>query len=208
MRARPALLVVLLTSILVGCATPKPPRIDTNISKGWEFSDDQIDWQKIDLPHTWNAKDGQDGGNNYRRGPGWYRKSLKIDKRDAGKSFFLRFEGAATVAEVYVNSERVGEHRGNFAAFCFDVTRFVKIGEENDITVRVDNTKREDIPPLSGDFTIFGGLHRDVHWLALDPLSITPLDDASPGVYLKQTHVDQSAASVLVTTKLRNDHGQ
>src|SRR5437879_10911912 len=83
---------------------------------------DDSSWQTVNLPHTWNNLDGQDGGNDYHRGPGWYRRKLSIKSGDAGKSFFLRFDGAATAADVFVNGKPAGVHHGNFGAFCFDIT--------------------------------------------------------------------------------------
>ena len=163
---------------------------------------DDSKWQRVHLPHTWNALDGQDGGNNYYRGPGWYRRRLHVDTGDLRKSIFLHFDGAALVTDVYVNGLSAGQHRGGFGAFCFEVTNLLHPGT-NVIAVRVDNTHVDDVPPLSGDFTVFGGLYRDVHLLKLNPLSISPTDDASPGVYLRQTHVTRDKADIDVFTKLR-----
>jgi beta-galactosidase len=204
----------LLALLLVGCASPR----DAKINDGWKFVRhdvagasatklDDSNWQNVSLRHTWNAKDGQDGGNDYYRGPGWYRRKLSVSSGDLKKRVFLRFEGAATVTQVFVNGKVAGEHGGNFAAFCFEITPLLHAGKDNVIAVRVDNAHSDDIPPFSGDFTIFGGIYRDVHLLVLDPLHITPLDDASPGVYLKQSRVDDSSAEVQVTTKVRNDSG-
>ena len=80
------------------------------------------------------------------------------------------------------------------------------VGADNLLAVRVDNSKCADVPPLSGDFTAFGGLYRDVHLLSLAPLSISPLDDASPGVYLKPVKHDSASAMVDAVLKLRNGY--
>ncbi|MDQ2731540.1 MAG: glycoside hydrolase family 2 protein [Armatimonadota bacterium] len=168
------------------------------------FQDNQ--WQTISLPHTWNNLDGEDGGNNYYRGPGWYRRNLTIDAALAAKSLFLKFDGAATVADVWVNGQVVGEHKGNFGAFCYDITPLVHTGADNVIAVKVNNAYNPDVPPRSGDFTISGGLYRDVHLLALDRLSVTPLDYASPGVFIKQSHVTDEGADLEITTELRNSN--
>ena len=205
---------VVIALLAGGCAV-QPPRVDKNIDQDWRFirqdvagaralEFDDSAWQSINLPHTWNNLDGQDGGNDYYRGPAWYRRKLAIKSSDAGKSFFLRFDGAATATDVFVNGKPGGVHHGNFGAFCFDITDLVRPGKENVLAVRVDNSHSEDIPPLSGDFTIFGGLYRDVHLLVLDPVSVSPLDDASSGVYLKQVLVDDASAELEVTAKLRN----
>jgi len=102
--------------------------------------------------------------------------AVTLSDSDLKRSVFLRFDGASTVAEVFVNGKRAGEHRGGFGAFCFDVTEHVHRGE-NVVAVRVNNAKREDVTPLSGDFTIFGGIYRDVHLLTLSPLSVSPVDE-------------------------------
>jgi beta-galactosidase len=164
---------------------------------------DDSAWQQIALPHTWNNLDGQDGGNDYYRGPAWYRRHLQIT---GGQRYFLRFEGASLKSEVFVNGNSVGTHDNGFGAFCFEITKQVNPGD-NVVAVRVDNTHFPDVPPLAGDFTIFGGIYRDAHLLSLHNLCISPIDDASPGVYLKQSKVTDDLAEIQVTTKLLNGAG-
>jgi beta-galactosidase len=220
------LLLALVLSCACGCSSTfkagresRSPRHELDLNRGWKFcagdvaagageSVDDAAWAAVDLPHTWNAFDGQDGGGDYHRGPAWYRRRLAVPAAWKGKSLFLRFGAAATVADVYVNGRRAGSHRGNFAAFCFDVTDLLRAGDGNLIAVRVDNSKVDDIAPLSGDFTIFGGLYRDARLLVLDPLHVSPVDDASSGVYLEQDRVTASSADVVVTTKLRSARAQ
>ena len=191
------------------------PRLDIGIGGEWKFvrqdvagaaavDFDDSAWQLVNLPHTWNNMDAQDGGNDYYRGVGWYRRHLVVDAQHAGKSLFLKFDGAATAAEVFVNGDLVGAHKGNFAAFCFDATPVLQVGKDNVIAVKVNNAKNNDLVPLGGDFPIFGGLYRDVHLLVLNKLSVTPLDYASAGVYIKQARVTSDAAELEITTKLRN----
>jgi beta-galactosidase len=187
----------------------------SNINREWKYQKgdvpgadaelfDDSSWSNIDLPHTWNNLDGQDGGGNYYRGMGWYRKSLHVSKRHEGKSIYLKFDGANIVTDLYVNGIHVGQHRGGFAAFCFDVTSHIRFGESNLIAVRVNNASNPSVAPLSADFTFFGGIYRDVHLLVTDKLSVTPLDYASPGLYLKQTNVTKERAEVEILTKVRN----
>lgn len=194
---------------------PATHRIDLKIDDGWRFiRSDAADaeqpafvdttWTSVNLPHTWNNIDGQDGGNNYHRGPGWYRKHLSLDKSYTGRELFLKFDGAFSVADVWVNGHRLGEHRGGFAAFVFDATPFLKIGADNLIAVKVNNAYDPYVPPLSADFTFFGGLYRDVHLLATDRLQVSPLDYGSPGVYLKTTDVSADAAKLEVTAVISN----
>ncbi len=198
--------------LAVGCSNGSPRTIK-NLNRDWAFirqnvegasevSFDDSKWQRVNVPHTWNAQDGRDGGNDYYRGPGWYRRHLDISESQLNKSLFLRFDGAALVADVFVNGQAAGQHRGGFGAFCFDVSQMLKRGD-NVIAVRVDNAKRDDVTPISGDFTIHGGIYRDVNLLILNPTSISPMDDASCGIYLKQVQVSDERATVEVTTKLR-----
>ena len=220
MRAAPAATRMMLCLALAwagSMAAAAEPGRDLLLSDGWRFirqdvgaaptpDFDDSQWQQVTLPHTWNARDAQDGGSNYERGASWYRRRLSVDADEhrLGKRFFLRFEGAATVANVYVNGTPVGEHRGSFTAFCFDITEQLKPGDGNIVAVRVDNSHFADIAPLSGDFSIWGGLYRDVHLLVREPLHISPIDDGSCGVYLRQWRVRPEMARVEVGVVLRN----
>ncbi|HMD59947.1 MAG TPA: glycoside hydrolase family 2 TIM barrel-domain containing protein, partial [Opitutaceae bacterium] len=170
-----------------------------------EAAFDDVGWERVDLPHTWNALDGQDGGNDYRRGPGWYRRHLAVDAALEGKRLYLQFDGACLMADVYVNGVHLGNHKGGFARFRFDATAALRAGADNVIAVRVDNG-RLGIPPTSADFTFFGGLYRDVSLLATDPVQISALDHGSPGVFLEQSRVTPDTATVLVRAELEN-HG-
>src|ERR1017187_7729576 len=164
---------------------------------------DDRSWQPVDLPHTWNAFDGQDGGNDYRRGPGWYRRHLAIDASLAGKRLYLQFDGACLMADVYVNGVHLGNHKGGFARFRFDATASLRAGADNVIAVRVDNGKL-GFPPTSADFTFFGGLYRDVSLLATDPVQVSAMDQGSPGVFVEQGLVTADKATVNVRAELEN----
>jgi beta-galactosidase len=198
---------------------PASNRVDLNLNSDWKFyradvagaqdiKFDDADWAAINLPHTWNNMDGQDGGNNYYRGIGWYRKHYIIEGTYSGKSIYLKFEGANSVADVYINGARIGQHKGGYSAFCFDITSQVKIGADNVIAVKVNNAYDADIPPLSADFTFFGGIYRAVHLLVTDKLCVTPLDYASPGIYLKPTKVSAASADLQITAKIKNNYDQ
>ncbi|HTO93854.1 MAG TPA: glycoside hydrolase family 2 TIM barrel-domain containing protein, partial [Bacteroidota bacterium] len=198
-------------------------RIDTSIDAGWKFtrSDppagfpgglpgaaspayDDSRWEDVSLPHTWNALDGQDGGNDYYRGAGWYRTRVPVGADLKGWRVYLRFGGASSAATVYVNGVRAGEHRGAFGAFCMDVTPCVQFGASNLIAVRVSNARDTTLPPLSGDFTVFGGLYRSVHMIVRHPFSISPLDRGSAGVYVRQLSLTPEFARLAVDAVVRN----
>src|SRR5690348_13640762 len=162
-------LMMALSAESFAASTFTPPasrRVDVLLNEGWRFIRSEVEgaqqsafddakWESINLPHTWNNLDGQDGGTNYYRGPGWYRKHCRVERALAGRRLFLKFDGAFSVAEVYVNGTRLGGHRGGFAAFVFDATDALKMGSDNVIAVRVTNAQDRDIPPLSADFTFF-----------------------------------------------------
>jgi beta-galactosidase len=194
---------------------PSSNRVDINLDSTWKFNKSDVagaqnttfndaSWTSLSLPHTWNNLDGQDGGNNYYRGVGWYRKHYTVPAGYAGRRLFLQFDGANIVTDVYLNGTSLGQHKGGFAAFRFDVTSLAVIGGDNVIAVKVNNASNVDIPPLSADFTFFGGLYRDVHLLVTDPLALTALDYGSSGVYLKQTNVSAASANLQVTAKVSN----
>ena len=196
-------------------ARERLPRLIQNLNAGWKFSIDAVEGAQtqpatqparhpISLPHTWNNLDGQDGGDNYHRGLGTYRRSLIIPEDARGKRLFLRFGAANTVTDVYVNQRHVGQHRGGYAAFCFEITDDINFGATNDLVVKVDNRRFDDVPPWSADFTFFGGIYRDVELLVTEPVCVTPLDYASPGVYLRQRHVSDTNAEVEALVKVSN----
>ena len=190
-------------------------RLSINLDKGWRFLpsdsaqaqeaefDDQA-WQPVDIPHTWNALDGQDGGNNYRRGAGWYRRHILLPSTLAGRRLYLQFDGACLMADVYVNGFHLGNHKGGFARFRFDATSVLRLGADNVIAVRVDNGEL-GIPPASADFTLFGGLYRDVSLLATDPVHISTMDRASPGVFIEQQNLSAASARIIVRAELVNN---
>jgi len=207
--------LMLILFLTVSTVASAQPRIDNVIDSGWKFSRENAfgaetpnyqdaHWENVSLPHTWNSHDGQDGGNDYYRGTGWYRKKLQIDSHYRGKSIFLKFDGASMAARVFVNGVLAGTHHGSFGAFCFDISRLVKTGGANIIAVEVNNAKDTTIAPLRGDFTVFGGIYRSVHLLVLDKLSISPLDYASSGVYVKQSQVSKETAHLEITSVIRN----
>ena len=195
---------------------PVSNRVRLELNPDWKFFKgratgahkvdfDASGWTSLDLPHTWNNLDGQDGGNDYYRGVGWYRKQYTVPATYAGRKFYLEFLGANLVTYVWVNGRYLGQHRGGYAAFRFDATRHIKVGEANVIAVKVKNSNNPFIAPLSGDFTFCGGLYRDVRLLVTDPLQIQTLDFGGPGVYLTQANVSSSSADLKILTKAQNN---
>ncbi len=199
----------------------------TSINTGWKFTKatvtsaeqvtfDDTAWDTVNLPHTWNAQDGQDGGNNYYRGIGWYRKHVVVPASDAGKIVYLKIGAACTTATVYVNGQLMGTHTGGYSAFMFDVTNKVVLGQDNVIAVQVNNSATILCPPLSADFTFYGGITRNVELITANPvhinpnvtisnsLSMVPINVAQPGVIIQQSNVSATSANLNIRTKLRN----
>ncbi len=171
-------------------------RFSHQVQKGTEV--------RVDLPHTWNAQDALSGKMDYKRGIGNYEKNLFIRSEWKGKRLFIRFEGVNNIADVFVNRRHIGEHRGGYGAFIFEITGKVEYGKENSILVRVNNGEQLDIMPLVGDFNFYGGIYRDVHLLIIDETCISPLNYASPGVRLIQDSVSHKYAKVRAVVDLSN----
>ena len=171
-------------------------RFSHQVQKGTEV--------RVDLPHTWNAQDALSGKIDYKRGIGNYEKNLFIRPEWKGKRLFIRFEGVNNIADVFINRRHIGEHRGGYGAFIFEITGKVEYGKENSILVRVNNGEQLDIMPLVGDFNFYGGIYRDVHLLITDETCISPLDYASPGVRLIQDSVSHRYAKARAIVDLSN----
>ncbi len=119
------------------------------------------EWESVTLPHTWNAEDGQDGGNDYYRGTCYYAK--KLAKTDCGNAeeIYIEFEGANSSADVYVNGKPAVHHDGGYSTFRANITDLLE--EENEIVVAVDNAPNDRVYPQMADFTFYGGIYRDVN---------------------------------------------
>jgi beta-galactosidase len=161
-------------------------------------------WEKISIPHTWNALDGQDGGSNYYKGIGWYRRHLTVTDAMKGKSLYLRFEAINRKADIYVNGTLLGSHAGGNSAICLDATKLLKPGD-NVIAVKANNRVDQDMPPLQADFTFFGGIYRPAELIAVNPFHISLSDFASPGVYASTTAVKDAEVTVKVRAIVKND---
>jgi beta-galactosidase len=176
---------------------------------GKSYVSAKVKWDSIKVPHTWNDKDVPEMGLGSYKGPAWYKSSFNVPKADENRRFFIRFEGVSTFAEVYINEEFVGEHKGGFSAFCFDLTPFLYADKENILAVKVNNTFRRDITPSeAGLYPLFGGIYRPVTIFSTNEICISPLDYASSGVYVSQENVTANSATLNVNTLLSNGTGK
>ena len=130
------------------------------LNQGWIFSKDGHD-EAVTLPHTWNAVDGQDGGNDYYRGTCHYTKILPVPELPAGGRAVLQFDGVAMTAVVSLNGEKLAEHKGGYSTFRVDITDALR-PSNNILTVTVDNSDNDTVYPQKADFTFYGGIYRDV----------------------------------------------
>jgi len=154
-------------------------------------------WQSVSLPHAWNIQDLPPGAPEGKyRGAGWYQRTLVLPPEAKGRRVFARFEAAATVSDVYVGNLHVGQHRGSFGAFCYELTPLLQGPDPQVLRVRVDNSPFQDVAPLEGDFTMHGGLYRPAALIITDPVCISPMDHASSGVYLTVKGLSNAEAIV------------
>ena len=212
------LFYIFILLFIVGWAQAQQ-RVVYTINDGWKFTKgspfeaqltgcDDSSWETVNIPHTWNDKDADDETPGFYRGPVWYRKQLFIDKSQEGRRAMIYFEGANQEVRFYLNGQFVGEHKGGYTRFCFDITSHLRYGQENLFAIYVNNVYNPNIPPLSADFTFFGGIYRDVYLQFMNPVHIATNDYASSGVYIRTPEVNNSAASVEITTLLTNDMPQ
>lgn len=138
-------------------------------------------WEPVTIPHTWNAEDGQDGGNDYYRGTCMYTRLLRKPKMEPGGRAVLEFKGAAMSAEVTVNGERVARHEGGYSTFRADITDVLTEGD-NLICVSVDNSENDRVYPQKADFTFYGGLYRDVNLILVPETHFELIKDGTPGI--------------------------
>jgi len=210
---KPRSILTFLLFFVLSISLLQAQRQSRTINDGWRFSKkapaaamqsdfDDKTWERVGLPHTWNTDAYSD--KNYYRGEAWYRRSLNLNESYADRKIYLRFEAVNYTADVYVNGRKVGTHKGGYNSFTFDITDFCQLSRPNVIAVRVDNTP-SDLPPVSADFTMFGGIYRDV-WLISVPKQHLELQDAgSNGVYVNTSKVCEQKASWSVRGNLRNE---
>lgn len=166
---------------------------------------DDTGWTRVTLPHAFNAGESVKG--EYYRGPAWYRRWFQIAAIRPGRRLFVEFDGAALVADVYLNGRSICRHEGGHAAFRCDLTDALARGP-NLLAVRVDNSATRVVSPLGGDFTVFGGLYRPVSLIETDDVHFDLLDHGGPGIYARASEVDAAAATISAQAKVVNDSPQ
>ncbi len=170
----------------------------TKIMKGWEFTGPDGTTTTVDLPHTWNARDGQDGGNDYWRGTCIYRTRFAVPQfNTASHQVWIQFDGVNASAHVVLNGSPVCNHDGGYSTFRANITELLR--DENELTVEVDNSKNDRVYPQKADFTFYGGIYRDVSLMVVSKNHFTLDYFGGPGIRITPT-VQGADASVQVTT--------
>lgn len=202
--------------LIIGFSSVYAQRTERTINDGWRFAKgnkirasaleyDDSQWEKVVLPHSWN--NDAYTYKKYYRGETWYRRNLTIATAEADRKKYLHFEAVNHSAEVYVNGMLAGTHRGGYTAFTIDITPYCKVGEDNIIAVKADNSEGY-IPTISADFTMFGGIYRDV-WLITTPAQhIDMLDSGSKGIYITPYRVSEEQAYWKVAVTACNESTQ
>ena len=197
-------------------------RETVNLNRKWAFIMGSEDVPKampspacyVNLPHTWNAIDGQDGGNDYTRGLCWYMKTLSREEIPQNKRLFLEINGANSSADLYVNGAHIAHHDGGYSTWRADITDAAGTSGDVLLVLGVDNSAKETVYPQMADFTFYGGLYRDVNLIAVPEshfdltyyggpgIAVTPVmegDDArvTTHVYLTDARPSQTLHYVL-----------
>ena len=146
-----------------------------SLNENWFFTKESVSipaavnesWENLNLPHTWNAVDGMDGGNDYHRGTCFYHKELVRADLPVADKYYIEFRGANSSADLYVNGEKKMHHDGGYSTWRCDITDAVSAGEKTAITVAVDNSVNDHVYPQTADFTFYGGLYRNVNLICV-----------------------------------------
>jgi len=180
-------------------------RIIENWNENWRFAQtaelpasEPSNWEAVHLPHTWNAIDGQNGGNDYWRGTATYTKTFTAPEHE-GQRVFLEFLGAAMTADVYVNDHHVTHHEGGYSTFRCDITDVLK--DKNLLCVAVDNSENDRVYPQKADFTFYGGLYRDVNLILVPETHFELAKNGTPGIHVTPiVDLENHAAKIIVET--------
>ena len=169
-----------------------------NLNDHWRFfykQETSSDYARnIALPHTWNL-DALGGQGQYLQTIANYQRNLPIPLEWEGKRLFVKFHGVQSVADVFINGHHVGEHRGGWTAFTFEITKYIKFGENNSLLVVVNNAYQNDILPTSSEINLYGGIYRDVELIVTEQTTISPTYYGSDGVLIRQDAITPTSVS-------------
>ncbi|GAA4133351.1 glycoside hydrolase family 2 TIM barrel-domain containing protein [Sphingobacterium kyonggiense] len=159
-------------------------------------------WENVNLPHTYN-KDDMQKDRNFYEGKAVYQKKFTMKPGDKEKRSFIKFEGVGAVAQLFINGNYIGEHKGGYSMFAFEITNSVDYEKENTLVVVTDNKSRKDIIPINQFlFPVYGGIYRPVHFIQTNKTGFVVTDLASSGIYIRQKDVSAKQANIHVQAKL------
>ena len=197
-----------------------------NINAGWSFLKDTkeiptvlpADWEVVNVPHTWNAEDGMDGGSDYFRGTCNYAKIIKKAELPEAEAYYLEINGAASSADVYVNGKALAHHDGGFSTWRVNITE--ELTEESLVVIAVDNAPNNKVYPQVADFTFYGGIYRDINIIAVTKshfdldyyggkgLVITPVVEGKNAKVKVETYITNRKESHKVHVVLKDAEGK
>ena len=180
-----------------------------NINRKWAFSKEAtavpsvVDskWNFVNLPHSWNAIDGQDGDNDYYRGTAYYAKNLNKADLPTADRYYLEIRGANSSADVYMNGNKLAHHDGGYSTWRVDITESLNV--TNLLCIAVDNSANETVYPQMADFTFYGGLYRDVNIICVSESHFDLDYYGGPGLTITPT-IEGNNANVAVETFVTN----
>ena len=180
------------------------------INSGWLFSKNAksapsnlpTDWEALDLPFTWNGKDGQDGGNDYYRGTCYFAKEIKADELPEGEVKYLQFDGVNSSCEIFWNGKSITKHDGGYSTFRAEIK---DIKDVNLLVVAVDNSANDRVYPQQADFTFYGGIYRDVSVIAV-PENHFDLDYYGSPAIMVTPEIKGADAEIEIKTFFKNDN--
>ena len=180
-----------------------------NLNANWAFSKEATSlpveipnsWEQVTLPHSWNALDGQDGGNDYFRGTAYYAKQLNKQDLPTADRYYLEIRGANSSADAYVNGKLLAHHDGGYSTWRVDITE--ELTGDNLFVIAVDNSPNDRVYPQMADFTFYGGLYRDVNIICVSHSHFDLDYYGGPGIKVTPV-IDGSAADVEVEVFITN----
>ena len=184
-----------------------------NLNQDWKFIQQDAglpeslpaDWQTVQLPHSWNAVDGQDGNGSYDRGKYWYAKTFETPKQPLpGGKVFVEILAAGQQATVYVNGTEVTYHEGGYSTFRADITSLCKEEGENLLVVACSNEYKDSVYPQSADFTFYGGLYRGVNLISVPEAHFDLEYYGGPGIQVTPKPCDCGGATFEIVTYVKN----
>ncbi|UKT65241.1 glycoside hydrolase family 2 TIM barrel-domain containing protein [Pedobacter mucosus] len=203
LRAKSLLFMLSLSTWIINSYAQDAGRKTISLNDQWEFHKENGPTEKVNIPHTWNDKDVMDDVPGYYRGLGIYKRKLVLAASAKTKDIFLVFNGVAQESEVFVNGISAGKHVGSYTRFIVPITKFLNY-KNDEIEVWANNQFNENIPPLTADFTFFGGMYRNVTLLITNPIHFSQKVYGSSGVFITTPQVSGTSANVQVKSLVDN----